>query len=506
MSRTSIRRFVLSLVLAATALALPAWATDNYWTNQSGDGVVSNPLNWNLGHVPNSGENALILSGSQLVISNSRSLTADHVECSIPLYITNGFIFCNTITVNNTLTMYGSGQIYLKSSMQVNNVWNMFDATVSWFQTSVVPTITIAPSAQLVLWSGTKYIQDALVNRGVIQGGGQTLNIGSSLGSVEVLNTSNGLITDTSFVVLSGGLTPYVINQGSMTWNGGAPHLPVFGNEAYVFLNASQLTIDDLLDLDGDSRIDFGHWFLSNSSTLTHNNGGDISAIGPNASVRLDGGTNFFGGLPRVQSIEGHLEVAGTTFQMAPPFFGTVTLTGTLRMEDGGRIEVLGGFWMNGANALLDKVVTQPNDNDVLATYSSSSLGGTLLIEILNESLTPPGTSIPLVRDIGDCCFISGPFAAVAVYGTSHPSSVDYQQHLARLVIGGGLVGDLNCNGSVGFDDINPFVQYLSNFAAWQAAYPNCPATNGDINGDSVYGQGSFGDINPFVALLSGGK
>jgi hypothetical protein len=66
-------------------------------------------------------------------------------------------------------------------------------------------------------------------------------------------------------------------------------------------------------------------------------------------------------------------------------------------------------------------------------------------------------------------------------------------------------VGDLNCNGTVGFDDINPFVQYLSNFAAWQASYPGCNPLNGDINGDGVYGQGSFGDINPFVALLSGG-
>ena len=68
--------------------------------------------------------------------------------------------------------------------------------------------------------------------------------------------------------------------------------------------------------------------------------------------------------------------------------------------------------------------------------------------------------------------------------------------------------GDLNCDGTYGqgsFGDINPFVQYLSNFSAWQATYPGCPPQNGDINGDGTYGQGSFGDINPFVALLSGG-
>jgi thiol-disulfide isomerase/thioredoxin len=66
--------------------------------------------------------------------------------------------------------------------------------------------------------------------------------------------------------------------------------------------------------------------------------------------------------------------------------------------------------------------------------------------------------------------------------------------------------GDLNCDGSVSFGDINPFVMYLVNFAGWQAEFPDCPATVGDINGDGTYGQSSFGDINPFVALLTGGQ
>ncbi len=63
-------------------------------------------------------------------------------------------------------------------------------------------------------------------------------------------------------------------------------------------------------------------------------------------------------------------------------------------------------------------------------------------------------------------------------------------------------VGDLNCDGSIDFGDINPFVLYLSNLAAWQAAYPACNCLNGDIDYDGTYGQGSFGDINPFVALI----
>jgi formylglycine-generating enzyme len=68
------------------------------------------------------------------------------------------------------------------------------------------------------------------------------------------------------------------------------------------------------------------------------------------------------------------------------------------------------------------------------------------------------------------------------------------------------LPGDLDCDGTYGylsFGDINPFVLYLSDFAAWQAMYPGCNPRNGDINADGTYGYLSFGDINPFVDLLS---
>jgi hypothetical protein len=64
------------------------------------------------------------------------------------------------------------------------------------------------------------------------------------------------------------------------------------------------------------------------------------------------------------------------------------------------------------------------------------------------------------------------------------------------------VLGDMNCDGVVDFDDINPFVLALSNPNAWQAAYPECYLLNGDCNGDGVV---DFDDINPFVAILSGG-
>ncbi len=67
------------------------------------------------------------------------------------------------------------------------------------------------------------------------------------------------------------------------------------------------------------------------------------------------------------------------------------------------------------------------------------------------------------------------------------------------------LRGDVNCDGTVGLADINPFVLLLTDEPAWRAAYPGCPVLNGDINGDGTAGQWAFDDINPFVALLGGG-
>ncbi len=61
--------------------------------------------------------------------------------------------------------------------------------------------------------------------------------------------------------------------------------------------------------------------------------------------------------------------------------------------------------------------------------------------------------------------------------------------------------GDLNCDGAVNFNDINPFVLALVGPGPYYAAYPNCNVNNADCNHD---GRVDFEDINPFVELLIG--
>ncbi len=59
--------------------------------------------------------------------------------------------------------------------------------------------------------------------------------------------------------------------------------------------------------------------------------------------------------------------------------------------------------------------------------------------------------------------------------------------------------GDMNCDVSVDFGDINGFVDALVDPDAYAANYPDCDRLNGDIDGNGSVG---FEDINPFVDLL----
>jgi hypothetical protein len=63
--------------------------------------------------------------------------------------------------------------------------------------------------------------------------------------------------------------------------------------------------------------------------------------------------------------------------------------------------------------------------------------------------------------------------------------------------------GDMNCDGHVDFDDINPFVTALVSHAQYVARYPGCRSENADCNQD---GHVDFDDINPFVACLVAGR
>jgi hypothetical protein len=63
--------------------------------------------------------------------------------------------------------------------------------------------------------------------------------------------------------------------------------------------------------------------------------------------------------------------------------------------------------------------------------------------------------------------------------------------------------GDMNCDGSVDFNDIDPFVSALISQEQYENQYPDCNYLNADINQD---GSVDFNDIDGFVeCLINGG-
>ncbi len=65
------------------------------------------------------------------------------------------------------------------------------------------------------------------------------------------------------------------------------------------------------------------------------------------------------------------------------------------------------------------------------------------------------------------------------------------------------LTGDLNCDGAIDFDDIDPFIVALGGQLGYEQAYPGCHWLSADANGDGTV---TFDDIDLFVALLGGGR
>ena len=114
--------------------------------------------------------------------------------------------------------------------------------------------------------------------------------------------------------------------------------------------------------------------------------------------------------------------------------------------------------------------------------------------------LGPPATDVQTGRALYP--FDDGHGLALFIGGTfTHLGDTIAQGAGRWRCVPGGRAGDLNCDGVVDFDDINPFVLALSDPAGYAAEFPRCMQINADCNAD---GRVDFGDINGFVRLLTG--
>jgi len=143
------------------------------------------------------------------------------------------------------------------------------------------------------------------------------------------------------------------------------------------------------------------------------------------------------------------------------------------------------------------------NVDFVLSTYNNAtSLPNANSHEFAQVAPLPPNIVFSASGLLSGVPTVSGTFAPRIKVSDSLNRSAE---HTFTLVVTEtcGLLGDLDCNGVVDFDDINPFVLALSDPVAYQNAYPNCDLMNADCDGNGTV---NFDDINPFVAILSGGQ
>ncbi len=90
--------------------------------------------------------------------------------------------------------------------------------------------------------------------------------------------------------------------------------------------------------------------------------------------------------------------------------------------------------------------------------------------------------------------------ATLGLFKPGTPSSIALSVPVPVVPIG--EAGDMNCDGSVNFDDIPGFSLAVIGPAQYLTEYPSCVYLNGDINGDGVV---NFDDINGFVACVIAG-
>ena len=90
---------------------------------------------------------------------------------------------------------------------------------------------------------------------------------------------------------------------------------------------------------------------------------------------------------------------------------------------------------------------------------------------------------------------VAGLQVPASVNGDGNVDAVEYAFFVLRRP------GDLDCDGDVDFDDIDPFVLALGGQAGYEAEYPDCSWLNADCNSDGAV---DFDDIDAFVGLIGG--
>ena len=163
-----------------------------------------------------------------------------------------------------------------------------------------------------------------------------------------------------------------------------------------------------------------------------------------------------------------------------------------------GRLTLDGDFFHQPGAALEMQVAGIDNSNqtdfqfDQLIVDGTMTNGGALVVEFLPDYVPQNGDAVTLVQSSE----IVGNFSSVTITGTPDGFEADVQRDDGDVVltltsVTSPLLGDVNRDGEVDFEDISPFIVFLANDEYSEEA---------DVDQNGIV---DFSDIGPFIVLLS---
>jgi len=146
--------------------------------------------------------------------------------------------------------------------------------------------------------------------------------------------------------------------------------------------------------------------------------------------------------------------------------------------------------WQNIDIMVIDIPVPAPGGGEI-------PLDGVMGLNLLVPAVTvDPDDPLSAFDDISP-----GYFDAI-VFDATDGDNVELRLY-CELVDALAMLGDLNGDGLINAQDINPFILAMTDLAAWQATYPSLDIlTVGDCDDDGLF---NAQDINPFVAIMTSG-
>ena len=298
--------------------------------------------------------------------------------------------------------------------------------------------------------------------------------------------TSSARAEDWLRIYLNGGSID-LSSLASITPAGNGPTLIAVNSEGALQLGDLTVTNHMTMSLaDATSTVDVaGSLLLKSSATFTAAAGAHVT-IGDNFSFRTTDETRFSaqtgifqfdGALPQ------YLEVGGADV-------GIPTDEGVLNFGIG---QLIVGAEDNATVVQLLDVIDNGNGGltapEALYLYGLGGPDGLLIL----------GGSTLRLNAIPCYAKIEGTWVLLNDLFPEGEVEVPFGDGFIRRDAGTQIVGDINCDGAIDFDDIDPFVLALSGEAGYYAQYPNCFRPLADINGNGAI---DFDDIDPFVALL----